>query len=369
MALATSARRDQRRRLVASWNRSAVPSAVADEGGPSASPVTAYDDDAHPGCHPALATRLPTSLGGLMLAAIVALGGMGGAIALAVAGPLFGRPLFSGEGRFAGTLAVLKRVVDPTSPMPLHTWLAVLSLLLAAAVAGSVKFMRRHRRDDYKGRFRGWGWVATLLTVAAWSAAVPVGQLVAVIMGEVTGITLGPGGVGWWYALVALAMVVVLPWAILPLRQRMGTACWAVAAMLSWTAAAAMSWAEGWVGGSGRAAVIASAAWAGGASLLLVALLTAARGVIREVRGEVLAKQPKRARREQKSQARATQAAEPRDESFDESSDDDEAAYEPENDETEPLDFTDGSEGGERRLSKAERKRLKKLARMNGHAA
>jgi len=32
-------------------------------------------------------------------------------------------------------------------------------------------------------------------------------------------------------------------------------------------------------------------------------------------------------------------------------------------------DFVDGSEAGGRRLSKAERKRLKKLARMNGHAA
>ena len=32
-------------------------------------------------------------------------------------------------------------------------------------------------------------------------------------------------------------------------------------------------------------------------------------------------------------------------------------------------EFVDGSEAGGRRLSKAERKRLKKLARMNGYAA
>jgi hypothetical protein len=45
--------------------------------------------------------------------------------------------------------------------------------------------------------------------------------------------------------------------------------------------------------------------------------------------------------------------------------DDDSAAADDHGD----TDFVDGSEAGGRRLSKAERKRLKKLARMNGHAA
>ena len=46
--------------------------------------------------------------------------------------------------------------------------------------------------------------------------------------------------------------------------------------------------------------------------------------------------------------------------------DDDDSATADESGDTE---FVDGSEAGGRRLSKAERKRLKKLARMNGHAA
>ncbi len=371
MALATSARRDQRRRLVASWNRPTSTSAVPDDSPPTPERVAAYDAAAHPERHPGLATRLPTTLGGLVLAATVILVGMGGAIALAISGPLFDQQLFDLSGRFAGTLAIVKRAIDPAQSMPLHTWLAVLSLFAAAAVAGSVKLMRRFRRDDYKGRFRAWGWLATIFTLAAWSAVVPLGPLVATLASELTGVTLGPAGIGWWYSFAACGLLIVMPWAVLPLRERTGTAMWTVLAILAWSFAAAMPWAQGWVGGAERGVIIASAAWAGGAALLLVAMLTAARGVIREVRGDVAAARSTPARRKQKRQADDAKVSKVMVEITDEQTGAEESVSEPEveSDDAERADFTDGSGGGERRLSKSERKRLKKLARMNGQAA
>lgn len=369
MALATPARRDQRRRLVASWNRSAAPAAVNDEHGTPATHAAAYDDAARPERHPGLATRLPTTLGGLVLASLTILGGVGGAIALAVSGPLFGRQLFEEGGRFAGTLAVVKRAIDPRAPLPLHSWLAVLSLLLGAAIAGAIKLMRRHRRDDYKGRFRAWGWLATILTLAAWSAVVPLGAFVATVATDATGVAIGPGGIGWWYALASIALMVVLPWAILPLRHRAAASAWTVLGMLGWSGAAAMSWAEGWVGGHDRATIVANAAWSAGAACLLVALLTAARGVIREVLGEVASVRPPKARRERPRAAAAPEVVENTDDHDEDRQDADELASEPENDDAAMADFGDGFDGGQRRMSKAERRRLKKLARMNGQAA
>jgi hypothetical protein len=39
-------------------------------------------------------------------------------------------------------------------------------LAIAATVALVVRAMRRHRRDDYRGRYRAWGWLAGLLVGA-----------------------------------------------------------------------------------------------------------------------------------------------------------------------------------------------------------
>ncbi len=369
MALATSARRDQRRRLVASWNRSAAPAAVSDERASPPGQATAYDDAARPERHPGLATRLPKTFGGLVLASLVILGCVGGAIAAAVSGPLFGRHLIEEGGRFAGTLAVVKRAIDPQAPLPLHSWLGVLSLLLGAGVAGSIRHMRRHRRDDYKGRFRAWGWLATILTIGAWSAVAPIGSLVATFATEATAIAIGPGGIGWWYATAAVALTVVLPWAILPLHHRAATAVWTLLGMLGWAGAAAMAWVATWVGGAERAAVIGSASWAGGSACVLVALLTAARGVMREVLGVATPARTPKARRERSRPAEPSDRVTVADGPDEDQQDAEEPSSESESDDPALADFVDDSDGGQRRMSKAERRRLKKLARMKGQAA
>lgn len=373
MALRAFSRRDQRRRLLASRNWAA-------EGGSAGEPAgvgdaaTSYDDEAHPERHPALATRLPVGTGRFLLAACGILLVFGGVIALGVSGPLFGRPLVPEGGRFARTLALLAGSFDPRGAMPVQVWLAELALLLAAGVAGAVRFMRRHRRDDYKGRFRAWGWLAVLLSVAAWAGAVPLGRLVAAVLADATGIVPGPDGIGWWIGLATLGFAVVVPWAVLPLRERAVTSVWMVLAMAAWGVAAAMPWGAAWAGGAARAAIVAQAAWVAGAALMLVALLAAARSVIREVRGQCAARPARPSRRERRRQEAAAEpggsgASSGSDEDYggsDDDSRDDAEAADLISDDT---DFVDGSERGQRRLSKAERKRLRKLARMNGHAA
>ncbi|MFM7137811.1 MAG: hypothetical protein ACKO1M_12200 [Planctomycetota bacterium] len=382
MAFRASMRRDQRRRLLASRQRDAADADGLTADGSDRVAVTAYDDEALPERHPALATRLPVGAGRLVAVASAILLVFSGAITLAVSGPLFGRPLVGGGGRFARTLAVIAAAFDARAGMPVQVWLAELALLAAAAIAGAIRLMRRHRRDDYKGRFRAWGWLAWMLAAAAWAGAVPVGSFVAALLSDATGITPGPNGIGWWLGLAAVGFAVVVPWAVLPLRERGATLTWMLLAMAAWSVAAAMpwapSWAAAWFGGEARGAVVAQAAWVAGAGLVLVALLAAARGVIREVRGLCAAEPPRRAKRKRaaaeatgdRSERRAddeaaeTTADDSWDDSRSEGDDDAQTA-----DDGGDTDFVDGSEGGGRRLSKAERKRLRKLARMNGHAA
>ncbi len=378
MALRASQRRDQRRRLLASRNASAVDAASGSDDHAAVGSAAPYDEAARPERHPALATRLPVATGRFVLAVFAVLVVFGGAIGLAVSGPLLGRPLLpqAQDGRFARSLAVLAAAFDPRGGMPVQVWLAELALLTAAAVAGSVRFMRRHRRDDYKGRFRAWGWLAALLAIAAWAGAVPLGPLVAALATDASGIVAGPGGIGWWLGLATAALSIVIPWAVLPLRERAATAVWITLAVAAWSIAAATPWAGAWVGGEARAAILGQAAWSAGAGLMLIAMLAAARSVIREVRGQCgpVRVRPARSRPAiaDDDQAAAEPAAE---EAADGSAWSDEADDASGSQQTDDEDerggdeFVDGSEHGQRRLSKAERKRLRKLARMRGDAA
>jgi len=372
MALAASPRRDQRRRLLTAWTRSANQSVVQSATrGDDAKPAAAYDEAARPERHPALATRLPTGLGGLALAAAAIILPMAVAIAAAVAGPLFGLSLPAIGGRFARSGAAAVAILERSGPLPLHAWLAELNLLAAAAVAGAVRYMRRHRRDDYRGRFRAWGWLSLAFTVAAWAGAVPLGPLFAAILTDSSGIAFGPGGIGWWVGFAACCLGIVVPWAVLPLRERLGTGFWMIALMGAWAAAAAMPWAAAWVGGEARGAVIAAACWAGGSAAALVGMLTAARSVIREVRGEspaVKERPARRGRSEERPGSQREAVEEAHLEAADED-DDDDRSVEGDADDDAATDYIDGSQRDNRRLSKAEKKRLRKLARMNGDAA
>lgn len=382
MSLRASMRRDQRRRLLASRQRDADESdgALPDQAGSVSAP--AYDDEAHPERHPALATRLPVGAGRFFVVACGIILVFSAAIAAAVSGPLFGRPITAGTGRFARSLGLIAAAFDPSSAVPVQVWLAELALLAAAALAGVVRLMRRHRRDDYKGRFRAWGWLAWLLGAAAWSGAgaVPLGAVVAMILSEATGITLGPDGIGWWAALSVVSFGIVVPWAVLPLRERGATATWILLALTAWSVAVATPWAGDWLGGQARAVIVGQAAWVAGAGLMLVAMLAASRSVIREVRGlckPVTERRSKRKVSAKEPAASVDHGQEDEAADSDVSGDDfEDGSRRDDDDEDSGMaedrsdhEFVDGSEGGGRRLSKAERRRLKKLARMNGHAA
>ncbi|MFM7108763.1 MAG: hypothetical protein ACKOZU_09240 [Planctomycetaceae bacterium] len=354
----TTQRRDHRRRLLVSWKRSAAEPAAA----AAARPVAGYAADAHPERQRGPAVLLPTGIGGVTLAALTILAPVLGAAAVGAWETVAGRPLIVPAGRFARSLEALAACCDPRSLASLQGWLAQAWLLMAAAVALVVRLMRRHRLDDYRGRYRAWGWMAMLLVLTALAGAVPVGRLAGAMLVDATGIALGPDGIGWWITIAAAAWLAVGLWAVLPLRERAGTACWLGLALAAWGGAAAAEWLaagrDAWIVG-GRAA------WALGASLAAVALLVAARSVIREVRGQV-------APRTAATPARNGEPAAPgaADEDVEVRFDPvtDSAAAESDEDDDSPA-FVDGSEPEHRHLSKAERKRLKKLARMNRSVA
>jgi hypothetical protein len=361
MSLPSSQRRDQRRRLIVSWRRSAGTAEAPTVESPRS--MAAYDSAALPEKQTGPAVLLPTTLGGFSLATLAIMLPLGAAVAAAVSGPLLGRDLFVGGGRFARTVAATGAIFDAQGLASLPGWLAQAYLLVAAGIAMIVRLMRRHRRDDFKGRFRAWGWMAVVLVAVACAGAVPLGPLVSAAISDATGVAVGPAGIGWWILLSSVAVAVVSLWAVLPLHERLATGVWLALAVAGWGCSAAATWlAEG----RDRIAVAGGAAWTLAAGFAVVAMLAAARSVIREVRGQCGAVAPKASKPAKAELAKSV--SRPADEDEVDSSEFEAADGAAESSETV---YVDGSEQEHehRHLSKAERKRLRKLARMNGAAA
>jgi len=329
-----------------------------------------YGPEARPERQGGLATILPTrpTRLGMVLAGIV--------VVTATTIVLGGWPAaLEAVGRFAGTrftrsLAVVRELVD-LRRLVLGGWLSQMFLLAAASVALSIRGMRRHRKDGRHGRSRAWLAMAAVLAVASLTVPLPIGRLMSTVLVEATGRSLGPDGLGWWVAIAAGVSSIVTLWVLLPLHQRLVPGFWFLLGLAGWSATAATTWL-----GTTRddLALAGPGAWVVGCAAMLAATLTAARGVIREVRGEIKAPpvggvDEERAAKGVKSESAKPQAraAEP---VFEPVDTDDEDTPRTTAEEGSGTGYTDGAEAEDeyasRPLSKAEKKRLRRMGR---HAA
>lgn len=390
MSLAASQRRDQRRRLVVSWNRSATTTASS---AAESRRLADYSPEALPEHQPSLATLLPSGLGGFSLAALGLLTLLATAVGVGVWELVARGPVFSADfPRFAATLAALRQCLDLHTFLSIGGWLAQLCLIIATATALIVRLMRRHRRDDYRGRYRAWGWLAGLFMLTACAGQVPVGPLVSAIASDASGVTLGPDGMGWWVLSAGLLYAAVSLWAVLPLHERLATGVWLSLCLAAWAAAAGCGWMGrgGDVEGRESCLVIGNTCWMAGGALAAIAMLAAARSVLREVRGlparnaastaSVAADGDQAVRKttaaprtasdekdavERRSSSTSSHASNHDEDDADGNDGRGETGFGETADESEADDEA-GQSG--RHLSKSERKRLKKLARM-GRAA
>ena len=378
MSLAASQRRDQRRRLVVSSNRSA---STPSSSQPEPRRLADYAPEALPEHQPSLATLLPTGLGGFALAATGLLVCLAAAVGVGLWEAVAGGPVFGRDAtRFAATLASVRRCLAVHSLLSLGGWLAQISLISATATALIVRLMRRHRRDDYGGRYRAWGWLAGLFTATACAGQVPLGELFSAFLSDATGIAIGPNGMGWWVLLAGLTYGAVGLWAVLPLHERAAAGVWLSLCLSAWAAAAACHW----IGQSGELSardlslmlMVGNVCWMAGGVLAAIAMLAAARTVLREVRGlpvrtasdkasenGATAATPAQTTRKAAANAIETDDVSGRDEG--------DAPYGQRHGQTEFVDAANTPESDEdfdqsgQHLSKAERKRLRKLSRMS----
>ena len=362
----------QRRRLAAAL--------AAEQGADAAQPTpptaAAPATDQLPAAQQHLAGLVPTSGFALAGVSLLVLLTVGIAIAPAIAREAFGYELLPNHDAYGTSLGHLRRCLGLHEQATLAGWLTQVYLLLAAATALVVRSLHRHRRDQFKNRSRVWGCLATVWIAAALATAVPVGPAVAAALLTLTATPFGPHGLGWWATCGATGLLLTVPLAILRMRERLPTAAPLGMGLVLWAGATACIWQSA---NDPRLLQAANASWLVGSSLILMAMLVAVRSSLREITGCCRQPTATRTKKKQKTPRLRPAAASPAAESVaaepvaeaapaDTFIDFQEVSDEPEPDVDVEPDAEPADGQSPQRLSKAERRRLRKLAR-RGQAA
>lgn len=318
---------------------------------------TPYSKEARPENHPAFATRLPSRPLQLWAACLGVILPIAAVIAAAATVDRW-LPPPDAAGRWAHAVERIRECLAVAARTGLAAWIGQCSLVAAACVAVSIRQMRRYRLDDYQGRYRAWGWLAALAVVATLERQMPLSELVAATIANASGIVLGPGGSGWWLCLAVPTCLAAGLWAVLPMHERLAAGLAFLATGLAWLAAAGCGWL-GQADAPGPVRLLPGCLVLAGDGLFAVAMLMAAGSVLREVRGEVA-----KPTRQAKDEPPRTETVEPPEAALPAHHAEGVTAWSDGSD----LEDEDGDawdENGTRKLSKAERKRLRKLGRMN----
>lgn len=167
----------------------------------------------------------------------------------------------------------------------LLAWVSATVLLIAAAAARITYSLRRHRVDDQHGRYRAWRWAALGALAASVNTGVQLQDAVGRLGAEISGWSLTGGGVEWWLAPLTIigmwvAVRILLEMKESPLALACGMLavfCYAVSAAgtLGWTPIAAGPFQDGLT----RSLPLV------GHSLALASFLLFARYVVLDVQG------------------------------------------------------------------------------------
>ncbi len=131
---------------------------------------------------------------------------LGGGLAIAGIELLYARLLVGLPEPFRESLAVF----DLTARGNIANWFASLPLVIGAVTSLLVYLIRRHRIDDYRGRYRMWQWATACFMIGSFDAATGAHAIFQPAMIQLTGTTLLGDGAIWSVLLIGLAVAACL---------------------------------------------------------------------------------------------------------------------------------------------------------------
>ena len=152
----------------------------------------------------------------------------------------------------AATLAEWTQVVTPETifgqvTSGLLAWVSVVTLLVSACYARLILSLRRHRVDDSRGRYRIWRWASWAGVALSLNAMIGAHSIIAVMAGHFTGMSILPGNVLWWLVPTALLGGWMMLKMILDASEsRMALSCYVLAAISLIVAGIFCVWSPSW---------------------------------------------------------------------------------------------------------------------------
>ena len=176
----------------------------------------------------------------------------------------------------------------------LAAWFSSLLLGLAAAVAWFIYRVRRHRQDDYHGRYRIWAWTAFCLVVMSIDEAGSLHEGFKELMTAATGERLFGDGSLWWVMAYALVLGIIGLRLLMQLKANFVATLSAFAAAALYVVAVFTQLGLVWPDRGAQAVMLEEGCEMGGNLLLLFALTLFARHVIFEAEGRLTERSKRR---------------------------------------------------------------------------
>jgi hypothetical protein len=129
--------------------------------------------------------------------------------------------------------------VDLASPSSLAAWVSAVILFLASAACLLVYSIRRHRIDDYRGRYRIWLAATAVCLVLSANSIVGLHQVLAHTLSYFTGWTALRDGAAWWLLVCGPPLAWIAVRVLVDVKECRLAASLLVAALAAHTTAAA----------------------------------------------------------------------------------------------------------------------------------
>jgi hypothetical protein len=226
---------------------------------------------------------IPTRWGTLLLLFLV------GVAAIAGIEVLYGQSETWGTKFGEANVAAL----DPTRPASLGGWFSSFVMVVCSMTALLVYSIRRHKEDDYRGRYRIWIWAAMVWLFGSMAAAAPIHRLVAAAVAHGTGSQLVGNPALFSTAFYAMIISTVAVPVVVDLRQNRLALLTILAAGACYLTAAAIDLQLLLPLAGPLQTICLSAARMGSHLLLLTSLLVFARHVFLDAQGKIAARPAK----------------------------------------------------------------------------
>jgi hypothetical protein len=176
------------------------------------------------------------------------------------------------------------------APGSFGAWVATVVLLVASAASILVYSIRRHRIDDFRGRYRIWLASAVACLLVSANTVTGFHNVLAMAMSQLTGWTALRAGAIWWLVLAGLPLVWIAIRSLVEVSESRLAASLLVTAVGCYVGAAATALGAVSLAEARVETAVAGAALLVGHWIMLAAVVSYARYVVLDAQGLVAAK-------------------------------------------------------------------------------